>query len=119
MDCRSNIAGHLCEYTMGRQRISGGQWGQLSTALVFLLVLANLGLSTWDPVERTCNMLLARGVVVGNKLYIDGGEITDQGNYKDGLDKPYPISTMTRWQSECPSTNLPECPFLCNLGLLY
>ena len=88
---------------MERQQIPGyGRWGKLTTALVCLLGLGNRGLSTWDPVERTCNIVKSRGVVVGNKLYLDGGEVIDQGNYKDGPDKPYPISGMARWQSECP-----------------
>lgn len=101
---------------MGRQQISGSRWGQLATALGCLLGLGNLGLSAWDPVERTCDMIGARAVVVGNKLYIDGGRIMDQDNYKDGLDQPYPISKMTHWQSESSSTEPTyKCPMLCNL----
>lgn len=99
-------------YTMGCQQTSGcGRW-QLTTALVCLLGLGNIVtsqvLSVWDPVKTTCNMDLGRGVVVGNKMYIDGGEIVDQQYYKNGIDKPYPRGNLIHWQSEYPSIR-PAC----------
>ena len=99
-------------YTMTRQRSVGyGRWGvgyiaQRAAVLVCLLGFGDTVMgqvsSEWDPVKTVCNMVVARGVVLGDKMYVDGGEIMDQQNYKDGIDKPYPNSNMARWQSECP-----------------
>lgn len=33
---------------------------------------------------------------MGNELYINGGEAIDEENKKDGQDKLYPFSDMTR-----------------------
>ena len=60
------------------------------------------GLIDWDPVKTTCNMALARGAVVGDKMYVDGGEFIDKIQYQNGVDEPY-RSDMLRWESECPS----------------
>lgn len=107
-------------YTMMRQRSSNGQWGmgyiiQRGAALMCLLGWGNIvmgqGISTWDPVKTVCNMAYARGIVLGSKMFVDGGEIMDQQNYLDGTDKPYRNSNMFRWQSECPSI-LFGCPSL-------
>lgn len=91
---------------MGRQQTPGrSQWGRLTAALLCLSGLGSIVtgqvVSVWDPVMTTCNMDLARGVVVGNKMYIDGGEIIDEKYYKNGTDKPYPRAEMSFWQSEC------------------
>lgn len=95
-------------YSMRHQQISGsGRGGKLAAALVCLIGLGNVvmsqGLSTWDPVKTTCNLQLGRGVVVGDRMFFDGGEMMDQQEYKNGIDKPYRTSDMLRWQSECPS----------------
>ena len=111
-------------YPMKGQRCSGGRWGlgyivqRGRTALVCLLGFGDIIMgqasseATWDPVKTTCNMDLARGVVVGNKMYVDGGEIMDQQNYLFGIDQPYYESNMIRWQSELPSD---LCPILFHL----
>ena len=93
---------------MRRQKITArGRWGRLTAALGCLLGFGNFvrsqGPSGWDPVKTTCNMVLARAVVVGSKMYVDGGEIIDEQNYQDGIDKPYRSSEFTQWQSECAS----------------
>ena len=59
--------------------------------------------SSWDPVKTVCNFANARGIVVKNKLYLDGGVIMDQQNYLFGTDKPYYNSNMIRWQSKSSS----------------
>lgn len=79
--------------------------------LVCLLGLGTIvigqGSSSWDPVKTVCNLVFARGVVLGDKMYVDGGEVMDQDNYKLGVDKPYYNSNMYRWQSEFPSNQYP------------
>ena len=97
-----------------QQKSCLGRWGQLTAELVCLLGLGNLvmgqsisqDLSGWDPTKSTCNMDWAQGVVLGNKMYLDGGELVDQNKFKYGTDQPFPKPTpayLTRWQSECPS----------------
>ena len=68
-----------------------------------LALVTSQGLSTWDPLRTTCNIGSGRAVVVGNKMYVDGGEIVDQSGYGDGIDKPYRSVDLPRWQSECSS----------------
>ena len=58
------------------------------------------GTSTWDPVKTVCNINLARGVVLGDKMYVDGGDIMDEQYYQSGTDNS---TEMTWWQSEFPS----------------
>ena len=94
----------VSRYTMGRQQTSGyGRW-ELTTALVCLLGLGNIVtgqvVSVWDPVKTTCSLDLGRAVVVGNKMYVDGGEIVDQRYFKNGINKPYPRGKLNHWQSE-------------------
>ena len=95
-------------YTMERRQAPGrGRWGQLITTLVVCLlgfgnIVTGQGLpSVWNPVDTVCNMALGRGVVVGNKMYVDGGEVTDQSSYKNGTDKLSRISDTPPWQSKC------------------
>ena len=97
-------------FTMGHQQTSDrSRRCQLTTALVCLLGLGNVvmgqGFSTWNPVKTTCNTALARGMVVGNTMYVDGGEFIDQYFYGD-IGKPSRMGgvTPTRWQSKCCST---------------
>lgn len=104
---------------MGRQQTSGrSRWAKFTTALVCLLGLGGVvkgqGKAMWDPVKTTCNMNLGQGVVMGKKMYIDGGETMDQWNYGDGIDKPNRVPGMARWQSRCLSiqpTHLNATPF--------
>lgn len=101
------IAGVVLGYIMSYQRF-GYSRRVGGAVLVYLAVLGDIAMgqgqggSTWDPVKTVCNMNLGRSVVLGNKMYVDGGEIMDQQNYLFGIDKPYYNSNMIRWQSECP-----------------
>ena len=63
-------------------------------------IVMGQGSSAWNPVKTVCNMNFGRSTVLGDKLYVDGGEIMDQQNYLFGIDKPYYNSNMHRWQSE-------------------
>ena len=98
---------------MGHQRSGYGRWGIGYIVLVCLLGLGDIVMgqerSTWDPIKQVCNMALARGVVLGDKMYVDGGQIMDEMYYKFGVDKPSYSSGMTWWQSE---SN--QCPILFN-----
>ena len=58
------------------------------------------GSSTWDPLKTVCNIALARGIILGDKMYVDGGVIMDQQNYKFGIDQPYYNSDLLRWPSK-------------------
>ena len=99
---------------MRHQQTPGrGRCAQLTAALVCLLGLGNVvtsqGLATWDPMKslrNACSTNLAQVMVLGNKLYLDGGELFDEQEFKNGKDKPYRPSDMLRWQSECPSFHL-------------
>ena len=102
-----NTRVEVVEYTMGNQQTPGcGRWGHLTAALVWLIGLGNVvmgqGLPTPDPVKTTCNILFARGVVAGNKMYLDGGELMDESFYDGGKDEPQFNQEKLRWQSECP-----------------
>lgn len=93
---------------MGHQKTAGrGRWKKLITASLCLLGLGNVVMSQgkieWDPVKTACNIRAARAMVVGNKMYLDGGEIIHQGQYKDTLDKPCRISDTVGWESKCHS----------------
>jgi len=47
--------------------------------------------TSWNPVGTTCNLRFGQGTVVGNKMFVDGGQQLDQQNYLNGTDKPYLI----------------------------
>ena len=107
-------------YIMSPKKYGYGQWGvgyivRQGAAFVCLLGFGDIvigqgsGISTWDPVKTICNINLARGVIVGQMMYVDGGEIIDQQNYQFGIDKPYYYSNMFPWQSKSPSD---QCPIL-------
>jgi len=76
----------------------------MATLIVSLLGLASVGdgqvTTLWNPVKTTCNLRFAQGTVVGDKMFVTGGEQIDQVMYLKGIDTPYPKSTMVRWQSE-------------------
>lgn len=82
-----------------------------ATLVVSLLGSANVvyGQSTtvWNPVKTTCNLRFGRGTVVGDKMFVDGGEQMDQQNYLDGINVPYRSSNVFRWQSESMFLYLP------------
>ena len=95
-------------WEMRYQQPGYGQWGAANTlhwgaALVCLLGLGGIimGQSIWDPVNDVCNIQLARAIVLGDKMYMDGGQIVDKQYYPD-LDKPT-LGTMNQWQSGSPS----------------
>ena len=52
-----------------------------------------------DPVEAVCNIGLARSIVLGDRMYVDGGQIIDKTEY-DKIDEPIPNGSIQRWQSE-------------------
>ena len=106
-------------YKMRRQRSGYCRWGvgyivQRGAALLYLLGLGDIvmgqgnGNSTWDPVKTVCNIAHARGVILGDKMYVDGGQIMDQQYYLFGIDKPCYNSAMDRWQSGFPSKQCPH-----------
>ena len=100
---------------MEHQKTAGcGRRKKLIAASVCLLGLGNVVMSQgkieWDPVKTACNIRAARAVVVGNKMYLDGGEIIHQGQYKDTLDKPWPISDTIAWESKCHSIQPTKTP---------
>lgn len=98
---------------MGRHTSSGNaRWNReskygASTAavIVFLGLLGNVveaqGTTLWNPVRTICNLRFGRATVVGDKMYLDGGEIMDQQNYLAGVDQPFQADQMFRWESEC------------------
>jgi len=76
----------------------------LSTPTAALIVsllgwVGVVGTTSWNPVGTTCNLRAGQGTVVGNKMFVAGGEQLDQQNYLNGTDKPYPRSDMVWWQS--------------------
>ncbi|KAF8422747.1 hypothetical protein EV426DRAFT_165093 [Tirmania nivea] len=72
--------------------------------VVSLLGSANVvygqGTNLWNPVKTTCNLRFGRGTVVGDKMFVDGGEQMDQQNYQDGIEVPYRSSNVFRWQNK-------------------
>ena len=98
-------------------RFGYGRWGGVGYIVqwAFLLGLDDIvigqGSSTWDPVNTVCSIVLAQGVVLGDKMYVDGGEILNQQYFLNGVDKPYFSSGMTRWQS---GSSFNWCPILFN-----
>lgn len=71
--------------------------------LLGLGIVMGQDISTWDPVDTVCNIIQARGVVLEDKMYVDGGMVINQQYYLLGRDKPYNFSTLIPWQSEPPS----------------
>lgn len=99
---------------MRRQQTPGrGRYAQLTAALVCLLGLGNFVTSQQDisasdsqeSLRRACGTNNAQVTVVGDKMYLDGGEIYDEQEFWLGKDKPFRITAMTPWQSECSSIN--------------
>lgn len=88
-----------------------GRWGVgYIVQQVFLLglgIVMGQDISTWDPVDTGCNIIQARGIDLGDRMYVDGGMIINQQYYLLGIDKPYNFWTMIPWQSEPPSD---QCP---------
>jgi len=75
-----------------------------STAALIVRLLGSAGVvdgqdtTSWNPVKTTCNLRAGQGTVVGNKMFVDGGEQMDQQNYLNGADRPY-FWGMVWWQS--------------------
>ena len=101
---------------MRHQRAGYGRWGvRYIFQRVWLLGLWDIVMgqisstqdSTWDPVKTVCSIVLARGIVLGDKMYVDGGEIVDQQYFRFGIDMPVDSGNIMRWQSESPFN---QCP---------
>ena len=96
-------------YIMRRQRPAYGRWiGYIICLLGFGGNVVGQGSVSWDPVKTVCNILHPRGVIVENKMYVDGGEVIDRQNYYLGTDKPYYNTGMIRWQSRSPFQLVPH-----------
>lgn len=76
------------------------QWGVALVCLVGNIVTAQITEPVWDPVKTVCNIRYAQSTIVGDMLYVDGGQIMDKRNYFRGVDEPYYDSGMTWWQSK-------------------
>lgn len=87
-------------------------------ALVCLLGLGDIvmGQQAWNPVHTICNLNSGRSSIVGNRMYIDGGQIVDQMYFKNGTDQPYDYSDLVSWSSESLSN---QCPILFKKLSLY
>lgn len=106
------ILRHIMKY----QRSGYSRWGHMyfvrqGVVLVCLLELGNIvmgqyTLPGWDPVKTVCNILHASSTIVGGKLYVDGGELIDQEEYKYGPDNPYYWGDIVRWESKSPPISL-------------
>ena len=76
-----------------------------STAALIVSLLGSPGVvngqstTFWSPVKTTCNLRFGQGTVVGNKMFVDGGEQVDQQNYLNEANKLHPRSDNFWWQS--------------------
>jgi len=61
-------------------------------------VVDGQGTTLWNPVKTTCNLRYGRGTLVGDKMFVDGGEQIDQFYY-GGIDIPLSMRKLATWQS--------------------
>ena len=78
---------------MRRQWSGYDRWGVVyivqRAELVCLLGLGDIVLgqgSTWNPVTTACNIEIARGVILGDSMYLDGGVITHEQYFESGTE---------------------------------
>ena len=86
---------------MRHQQPGNGRWGVRNIIRqVCLLGLGGIvmGQGYKYPVGDVCNIALARGLVLGDKMYVDGGRIIDKGQYLSE-DDPAWFNTLKWWQS--------------------
>jgi len=62
-------------------------------------VVDGQGTTLWNPVKTTCNLRYGRGTLVGDKMFVDGGEQIDQYFYRGGIDIPLSVQNVALWQS--------------------
>lgn len=80
--------------------------------MVCLLGLGDIvlgqGGSTWNPVTTACNIEIARGVILGDSMYLDGGFITHEQYFESGI-RLYNFTGVApwRWQSESSPISTP------------
>jgi len=95
---------------MARQASKGNLWWKTkyvlpaltATLIASLLdsgVVDGQGTTLWNPVKTTCNLRYGRGTLVGDKMFVDGGEQVDQQFYRRGTDIPLSVKTVATWQS--------------------
>ncbi|KAF8464445.1 hypothetical protein BDZ91DRAFT_729867 [Kalaharituber pfeilii] len=96
-----------------RRQIGGGmtisRW--LSSAAVLVGCIMGAGTMVkaqgsaddgWDPLYETCQLAHARGTVIGDKMFVDGGEMTDVLYWTANQltpDDPLLDSNLRRWQN--------------------
>lgn len=97
---------------------NNGRWGvRYIVRQACLLGLGGIVMGQGDkyPVEDVCNIALARGIVLGDKMYVDGGRIIEKEQYNSSEDKPAYFGDLKWVQSEPPSNQCPlsliDCRF--------
>lgn len=121
------IGAKILRYMMKCRRPGYSQWGHMcfvrwGVVLVRLLELGNIVMSQytepgWDPVTTVCNIVHASSTIVGERLYVDGGELIDQGEYKYGPENPYHWRGLVRWESKSPPISLLHDSIDCLLSI--
>jgi len=71
----------------------------LTATLIASLVVNGQDTNLWNPVKTTCNLEHGQGTVVGDKMFVDGGEQRDKQYYRGKFDTPRSASIVYPWQS--------------------